>query len=180
MLIFQEIIRGSQSELYSGLSEPISNFLARKLNPIPGVEAVIEARPSQPTLNEVEETGFRRYLEIAKRKKSDFLLFTEIFFKYETFDHEDIITALLLDGSTKKFLKSEMADVELVSADQFLDFPYRDILKTFYAGFSRKITPGLRSAVARHGGPPAPPGESGGQGPGPSGSAGASPPKGRR
>ena len=180
MLIFQEIIRGSQSELYPGLSEPISNFLARKLNAIPGVEAVIEARPSQPILNEVEETGFRRYLEIAKRKKSDFLLFIEIFFKYETFDHEDIITALLLDGSTKKFLKSEMADVKLVSADQFLDFPYRDILKTFYAGFSRKITPGLRSAVARRGGPPAPPGESGGQGPGPSGSAGASPPKGRR
>ncbi|HBK78669.1 MAG TPA: hypothetical protein DDZ83_03115, partial [Nitrospinae bacterium] len=126
-------------------------FPGRKLNAIPGVEAVIEARPSQPILNEVEETGFRRYLEIAKRKKSDFLLFTEIFFKYETFDHEDIITALLLDGSTKKFLKSEMADVELVSADQFLDFPYRDILKTFYAGFSRKITPGLRSAVARRG-----------------------------
>lgn len=157
VLIFQEIVRGSQSELYPSLSEPISKFLARKLNAIPGVEAVIEARPTQRTLDEVEETGFRRYLEIAKRKKGDFLLFTEIFFIYETFDHEDIITALLLDGSTKKFLKFEMADVELVSADQFLDFPYRDILKTFYAGFSRKITPGLRAAVARRGGPPAPP-----------------------
>jgi hypothetical protein len=157
VLIFQEIIGGSQSELYPGLSEPISKFLARKLNAIPGVEAVIEARPTQRTLAEVEETGFRRYLEIAKRKKGDFLLFTEIFFIYETFDHEDIITALLLDGSTKKFLKSEMADVELVSADQFLDFPYRDILKTFYTRFSRKIMPGLRAAVARRGGPPAPP-----------------------